>query len=114
MPVRRRRPCLNCGTLTRNPSRCDPCQATWQQSRDQQRGSAHQRGYDSAWRRISATAVANHRQVYGDWCPGWNIPAHRATDLTGDHIIAKANGGKDSADNVQILCRGCNARKRNR
>lgn len=109
--MRRNRPCLNCSKLTRNASRCDTCQAAWQAQHDQQRGSASQRGYGSQWRRTAATAVTNHRQVYGNWCPGWNVPAHAAADLTGDHIVAKANGGTDSADNVQILCRSCNSRK---
>ncbi|MFC1410499.1 HNH endonuclease [Streptacidiphilus sp. N1-12] len=112
MTVRLRRPCLNCGTPTRNASRCDRCQAVWQQQRDQVRGSAHQRGYDGAWQRTAAAAVAAHRAAHGDWCPGWQVPAHPASDLTGDHIVAKANGGTDSSDNVQVLCRGCNARKR--
>ncbi|MGH3381866.1 MAG: HNH endonuclease [Actinoallomurus sp.] len=81
---------------------------------DQARGSAHQRGYTAAWQRTAATAVARHRALHGDWCPGWVVPAHHATDLTGDHIDAKANGGSDDLANVGVLCRACNARKRDR
>ncbi|WP_033415413.1 HNH endonuclease [Streptomyces canus] len=112
MATRRRRPCLVCGTLTRNPSRCDPCQAAWQQQQDRVRGSAHQRGYTQQWRTTAAQAVAQHRAEHGDWCPGWKVPAHSATDLTADHIAPKAQGGTDSPDNVQVLCRPCNSRKR--
>jgi 5-methylcytosine-specific restriction protein A len=39
------------------------------------------------------------------------VPAHQASDLTSDHIVAKANGGSDDPSNVQVMCRSCNARK---
>jgi 5-methylcytosine-specific restriction protein A len=109
---RRPRPCLDCGTLTRNASRCGTHQAAWQQRHDQQRGSATQRGYDSAWRKVAAATIDSHRQQYGDWCPGWGVQPHHATDLTADHIVAKATGGSNEAANAQVLCRSCNARKR--
>jgi 5-methylcytosine-specific restriction protein A len=108
---RRPRPCLDCGALTRNPSRCDAHQAAWQARHDARRGSSTQRGYDSRWRRTAAAAVAAHRAQYGDWCPGWQVAAHPATDLTGDHITPKARGGTDDPDNVAVLCRSCNSRK---
>jgi 5-methylcytosine-specific restriction protein A len=104
-----KRPCLDCGTLTRNPSRCDPCTLKY----NQRRGSATRRGYGSAWRRIRGQAVTAYRQAYGDWCPGWNVPAHAAADLTGDHKTPLSRGGTDSLDNVAVLCRACNSRKHN-
>ncbi|MEY9944899.1 HNH endonuclease [Kitasatospora sp. GAS1066B] len=111
---RRRRPCLVCGTLTRNPSRCDTHQAAWLAEQDQRRGSAHQRGYGAAYRRTATAAVAEHRRQYGDWCPGWRRPAHAATDLTADHIVPKAVGGGDEPANLAVLCRSCNSSKRDR
>ncbi|EST24375.1 HNH endonuclease signature motif containing protein [Streptomyces roseochromogenus] len=114
MARRRQRPCLVCGTLTRNASRCDVHQAEWQKRQDQIRGSAHQRGYDTAWRKTAAAAVTQHRAQYGNWCPGWQVPAHAATDLTADHRVPKAHGGTDDPTNIQILCRSCNSRKHNR
>lgn len=106
----RRRPCLACGRLTRNPSRCDACTAVY----NARRGTAAQRGYGADWRRVRDQAVAAHRHAHGEWCPGWGVPAHAATDLTGDHITPRSRGGTNTADNVQVLCRGCNSRKHNR
>ncbi|MFL5910529.1 MAG: HNH endonuclease [Gaiellaceae bacterium] len=111
MSPRRPRPCLVCGTLTRNASRCDTHQAQWQAQQDRTRGSAHQRGYTQQWRTTAAAAVAQHRAEHGDFCPGWRVPAHPSTDLTADHIVPKAAGGTDEPSNVQVLCRGCNSRK---
>ncbi|WP_371646480.1 HNH endonuclease [Streptomyces mirabilis] len=112
MATRRQRPCLVCGTLTRNASRCDTHQAAWQQQQDRARGSAHQRGYTQAWRTTAARAVAEHRAAHGDWCPGFGVPPHPASDLTADHRIPKARGGSDDPENIGVLCRACNGRKR--
>lgn len=106
-----KRPCLECARLTTNPSRCDEHQAAWQRRQDQRRGSAAQRGYDVTWRRNVARALATHRSQYGDWCPGYRVPAHPSTDLTGDHITPLARGGTNDPANIQILCRPCNSRK---
>jgi 5-methylcytosine-specific restriction protein A len=103
--------CLDCRELTRNGSRCKRCQQKLLKNIDNRRGTTTQRGYGSTWRKTAATAVASHRQQYGDVCPGWNRPAHPATDLTGDHRIPKAAGGTDEPSNVQVLCRSCNSAK---
>ncbi|WKK26556.1 HNH endonuclease [Streptomyces olivoreticuli] len=109
----RRRPCLDCGILTRNPSRCDAHQAEWQARQDRIRGSATQRGYGSAWQRTRAPVLAAHRRQYGDWCHGWGVPAHAASDLTADHVVPKSRGGTDTPGNLAVLCRSCNSRKHN-
>lgn len=114
MAPRRQRPCLDCGRLTRNPSRCDEHQAAWQARQDQLRGSSTQRGYGAQWRRRAATIIALHRNQYGDWCPGWKTEPHPAQVLTVDHITPKSAGGTDSPENLQVLCRSCNSRKHDR
>ncbi|BAD56365.1 hypothetical protein CRM89_00300 [Nocardia sp. FDAARGOS_372] len=63
---------------------------------------------DTAERRRRADAVARHRAAHGDWCPGWQRPAHPSTDLTADHRTPIAAGG-DPAGPLDVLCRGCNA-----
>ncbi|WP_280695884.1 MULTISPECIES: HNH endonuclease [unclassified Kitasatospora] len=80
--------------------------------RDRQRGSATKRGYGSAWQRLSRAVLEGHRSIYGEWCPGYRVPAHSSSDLTVDHVIPKALGGTDTRENTQVLCRACNGRKR--
>ncbi|MBM9504530.1 HNH endonuclease [Actinacidiphila acididurans] len=108
-----RRPCLDCGRLT-HASRCERCAAVHQARIEQRRGSATHRGYGYRYRVTAAAKVSAHRQVYGDWCPGYGVPAHRSADLTADHITPKSAGGADTPENLAVLCRMCNARKYNR
>lgn len=55
-------------------------------------------------------AVDAHRAENGDWCPGWGREPHTSADLTADHIVEVTLGG-DPHGPLQVLCRGCNARK---
>ncbi|MEU1030202.1 HNH endonuclease [Streptomyces mirabilis] len=108
-----KKPCLKCGRLTTNPSRCDVHQKEWeaarQKLRDAERGSASQRGYDSKYRRIRAQVLRAHRARNGDLCEGWGVPAHASQDLTVDHIIPLAKGGTHRRENLRVLCRRCNS-----
>lgn len=106
-----RRPCLDCGTLHRNASRCDSCQAARDAAHEQRRGSATARGYGSAWQRTRAAVLAEHQRAWPGLCPGWQRPAHPSDDLTVDHVIPKALGGTDARENLQVLCRPCNSAK---
>jgi 5-methylcytosine-specific restriction enzyme A len=52
------------------------------------------------------------RGEHGSWCPGYERPAHRASDLTVDHVIPLVAGGAPyERGNLRPLCPGCNARK---
>ena len=106
-----RRPCLDCGQLHRNASRCPRCQTRHEQVFSQLRGTASERGYGHRWRRLAARILAEHRAAYGNVCPGWMREPHRAEVLTVDHIIPRAVGGSDERSNLQVLCRVCNSTK---
>lgn len=110
MPLR---PCLDCGTLHRNPSRCDTHQAQWEQQHERQRGSASARGYDSAYRKNAAVVMAKHRREWPGICPGWQREPHLSDDLTVDHIVPLSQGGTNDHSNLQVLCRPCNSAKHN-
>ena len=94
MPRRRG---LDCGTLT-TATRCTPCRARKKQVRNA--GASAARDVVTAW-----------RQQHGNICPGWGRPPHPAADLTADHRTPLHHGGDNSAANLTVLCRSCNARK---
>ena len=85
------RPCLNCGTLTTNPSRCTNCT----KQRDAQR-NARRTWYQSGWQQRSKRARDAWVAEHGWTCPGVGRPAHPATSLTLDHTTGK------------VLCLRCN------
>jgi 5-methylcytosine-specific restriction enzyme A len=91
-----RRPCLDCGRLTRNATRCTECA----RNQDRARGTAAQRGYGWRWQRYAHQAIAGFRASHGDICPGWSRRPHpiAPTEWTVDHHIGP-------------LCRACNSRK---
>lgn len=106
-----RRPCLDCGRLTTNPSRCDVHQSEWQARQDRLRGSSTQRGYGGEWRRVAKAVLSQWVAVNGYHCPGYGVPSHSAEKLTVDHVVPKAAGGTDHPSNLSVLCRSCNSRK---
>lgn len=84
-----------CGRLTSVGSYCEA-----------HRRTTAQRGYGSAWQRTSRAAIAAHRAIRGDWCPGYGVPPHPSTDLTTDHLV------DGDASVLVVGCRACNSRKR--
>jgi 5-methylcytosine-specific restriction protein A len=108
----RQRPCLDCGRLHRNESRCDGCQAAYNVSR----GSSTSRGYGSKWRVLRAAVLADWLAVHGAVCPGWRREPHEVepSSLAVDHVQPKARGGTDERSNLSVLCTSCNSAKRDR
>ena len=99
--------CTVCGVVTsRAGSRCT------EHARQSNR-SCHNALYGTrAWQRLSARVLRARRGEHGDWCPGYARPAHRASDLTVDHVVALAAGGAPfDVANTSVLCRSCNSTK---
>ena len=86
------RRCLDCGRLAAG-TRCTPCHRARRAFRAVEEGRCRE-------------AVAAHRAIHGDWCPGWGVPPHASSDLTADHVTARLVGGR-----LVVLCRSCNGRK---
>lgn len=100
------RRCVACGQVTTQGGRCRSCQAEL----DAPRRAVYD---DPRWRRLSARAIREHVAEHGPWCPGYGREPHMSSDLTADHRIPiEAGGAPFERRNVQVMCRGCNARKR--
>jgi 5-methylcytosine-specific restriction protein A len=67
--------------------------------------------YGAAERERRAAVVRAWRAEYGDWCPGYGVPAHVSADLTADHLVSVRSGGREDGP-LGVLCRSCNGRKR--
>jgi 5-methylcytosine-specific restriction protein A len=80
--------CTVCGVVTSRPgSRCTT------HARQSNR-SRHNALYSTrAWQRLSARVLRAWRGERGNWCPGYQRPAHHANDLTVDHVVPLAAGG---------------------
>jgi len=60
-----KRMCIDCGRIC-TATRCEPCRRNKQRARDQQRGTARQRGYDTEHDRTRARLLPH---AYGTACP---------------------------------------------
>lgn len=112
MPRKAKRPCTypGCIALVDGGSRCPDHQSEWQRNRnkqiDENRPTAHQRGYDARWRRIRLR-VLREAPLCVD-CAARGITT-AATDV--DHIVPLAHGGTHARSNLQSLCKPCHSRK---
>jgi 5-methylcytosine-specific restriction protein A len=96
-----------CGVVTsRAGSRCT------EHARQSNR-SRHNALYSTrAWQWLSARVLRAWRGEHGNWCPGYQRPAHAAADLTVDHVVPLASGGAPfDIANCAVLCRSCNSTK---
>lgn len=102
-----RRPCFTTGCHQLAPPgkpRCPTCEQAHQRTRN-----ARRTHYQGDWPRLSRQAIAQHRAIHGDWCPGWRRPPHPATDLTADHTQPRSLDA-----GLRVLCRSCNSARGNR
>ncbi|MGK2852252.1 MAG: HNH endonuclease [Candidatus Limnocylindrales bacterium] len=99
--------CTVCGVVTSGAgSRCTDHARASNRSR-------HNALYSTrAWQRLSARVLRAWRGEHGNWCPGYQRPAHPASDLTVDHVVPLAAGGAPfDIANTAVLCRSCNSTK---
>lgn len=68
--------------------------------------STTERGYGTAWQKLRRQVL-----VPGSVCVVCGTSGSPSNPLTVDHIVAKANGGKDELANLQVLCRAHNSSK---
>lgn len=101
------RPCLTCGRLARG-SRCPDHARLAARAKTRQKRVV--RPYTAQEQRRRAGVVTAWRDVHGDLCPGWGVPAHASGDLTADHPDEVALSG-DESQPLAVLCRSCNSRK---
>ncbi|WP_094979577.1 MULTISPECIES: hypothetical protein [Rhodococcus] len=95
--------------------------------RDNNRCPQHQRERD-AYQRATVPTKATYtyaeqkrrkatvdawREEHGDWCPGYEVPAHPSDRLTADHLTPVGLGGAQDGP-LGVLCISCNARKGSR
>lgn len=97
------RPCLDCGKLASH-TRCQRCETQHQAKRN-----ARRTWYHGDWQRRSKQARDAWVNEHGWVCPGYQRPAHEATDLTVDHV-----NPADPDSPLRILCRSCNSSRGNR
>lgn len=91
------RTCIDCDVIT-DATRCQPCSAERQRRRDQERGSAHARGYDRAHKR---TRIVLLSQAIGQPCPrcGEAMLEGQALDL--GHSTARATDVDARGDRIE-------------
>ena len=102
------RPCLACGTPTPS-TRCGPCEAERQDVVDARRGSPTARGYDAAFRRLSARA-----RRLTPWCGDGHLGGCVGL-LTADHLPGSwekiERGEPLTLTDLEVVCAGHNARR---
>jgi 5-methylcytosine-specific restriction protein A len=80
--------------------------AAHQRALEQARPTAWQRGYDTAWRGWRLAILQREPLCRHCRAKGLVVPA---TEV--DHIRPKQDGGAESWENLQPLCKACHARK---
>ncbi len=95
------RPCKDCGTLAPG-TRCTPCRLSRQRARDQQRGTARQRGYDTEHDKTRARLLP---LAYGHPCPRCGTLMEEGQELDLGHTVALRNDPGSRGDRIEhALC----------
>jgi 5-methylcytosine-specific restriction endonuclease McrA len=89
--------CPRCGAQVPVAGLCPVCTRRVEAGR----GTRTERGYNNQWLRLVKVAIAQH--------PYCSVPGCTSTDLTGDHALPLAMGGKSVLENIQVLCRRHNS-----
>ncbi|CAN0622175.1 5-methylcytosine-specific restriction enzyme A [Burkholderia multivorans] len=99
---------FGCGRLIEKPGYCEQHAADavgWQS--DRQRGSRHQRGYDSKWVKLRKRILARDNGL----CQVCRQAGRVTAASHVDHIVSKADGGTDAESNLQAICVPCHKAK---
>lgn len=102
-PARR---CTKCGAIVRG--RCESCSKTAGKRYDQQRGSAHARGYDRTWQQFRAYYLAANPLCVD--CEGRGATT-AATEVHHVEKVADAPDRRLDEMNVLGLCKACHSRR---
>jgi 5-methylcytosine-specific restriction enzyme A len=94
------RPCLDCGTLTRNGTRCP--------THDK---ANHNAAYGGGWRKISEQQRQEVPYCQCNGCGLHDGPCLATSDLTVDHVTPHSHGGT-ATDGVRTYCRPCNSSRK--
>lgn len=106
------RPCLSCGSLTREESRCEACATAAETARHRGRVKTQRerekdsRKYDTTWKKLSARARRIQR-----YCSDCGTHDDLTTDHSEEAWRAKAEGKPITLDLVDVVCRSCNAKR---
>lgn len=108
MPWRPGRVCRVC----KRTAVTDPCRACQLERLRARPSGGGRRGYDAAWQRLAAQAIAAWVEVHGWVCPGYEVAAHTVPEgaLQCDHVDEEKRTGL-TLDDVGVLCGPCNRRK---
>lgn len=98
-----------CGKITTHGSRCPEHERRYRTMMSARRRDPELDLPTS--RAARGAAVAAWVEEHGWVCPGWRRKPHPAKDLTADHRVSRAKGGRTEPGNLDVLCRSCNGRK---
>lgn len=103
-------PCLTCGEPTTDGPRCSTCESTNRsmEIRTRRAGglSAHQRGYDSRWTRLSRRA----RELQ-PFCSDCGATDNLECDHTPEAWQRRSRGLAIRLEDVDVVCGPCNRRR---